>query len=63
LDKSGAFKAPIVTTIEPFKNFYPAENYHQNYYNDNPAQGYCYFVIKPKVEKFEKVFKEKLKKN
>ncbi len=63
LDKSGAYKAPIVTTVEPFKNFYPAENYHQNYYNDNPAQGYCYFVIRPKLEKFEKVFKDKLKKN
>ncbi len=62
LDKSGAWDAPIVTTIEPFKNFYPAENYHQNYYNDNPNQGYCRFVIRPKLEKFEKVFKEKLKK-
>ncbi len=62
LDKSGAWDKPIVTTIEPFKNFYPAENYHQNYYNDNPGQGYCRFVIQPKVEKFEKVFKNKLKK-
>lgn len=62
LDKSGAWDAPIVTTIEPFKNFYPAENYHQNYYNDNPNQGYCRFVIRPKLEKFEKVFKDKLKK-
>lgn len=63
LDKSGAWDKPIVTTIEPFKNFYPAENYHQNYYNDNQQQGYCYFVIRPKLEKFEKVFKDKLKKN
>lgn len=63
LDKSGAFKDPIVTTIEPFKNYYPAENYHQNYYNDNPNQGYCSFVIRPKVEKFEKIFKHKLKKD
>lgn len=62
LDKSGAWNAPIVTTVEPFKNFYPAENYHQNYYNDNPNQGYCRFVIRPKLEKFEKVFKAKLKK-
>ncbi len=61
LDKSGAFDAPIVTTIEPFKNYYPAENYHQNYYNNNTNQGYCRFVISPKLEKFEKVFKEKLK--
>ncbi len=63
LDKSGAWDRPIVTDIEPFKNFYPAENYHQNYYNDNQGQGYCRFVIAPKLEKFEKVFKDKLKKN
>jgi peptide-methionine (S)-S-oxide reductase len=63
LDKSGAWDNPIVTTLEPFKKFYPAEDYHQNYYNDNPGQGYCQFVIRPKVEKFQKVFKSKLKKN
>lgn len=63
LDKSGAWDKPIVTTIEPFKNFYPAENYHQDYYNNNQQQGYCYFVIRPKLEKFEKVFKDKLKKH
>ncbi len=62
LDKSGAWAKPIVTIIEPFKNFYPAENYHQNYYNNNQNQGYCRFVIAPKLEKFEKVFKDKLKK-
>jgi len=62
LDKSGAWDKPIVTDIEPFKNFYPAENYHQNYYNDNQNQGYCRFVIAPKLEKFEKAFKDKLKK-
>ncbi len=61
LDKSGAWPKPIVTVIEPFKNFYPAENYHQNYYNSNQNQGYCRFVIQPKLEKFEKVFKAKLK--
>jgi len=63
LDKSGAFDKPIVTTLEPFTIFYPAEAYHQNYYNNNTSQGYCQFVIRPKVEKFEKVFKSKLKKN
>lgn len=63
LDKSGAWDQPIVTAIEPYKNFYPAENYHNNYYNDNPNQGYCRYVIQPKVEKFERVFKHKLKKN
>ncbi|MEI8110955.1 MAG: peptide-methionine (S)-S-oxide reductase MsrA [Chitinophagia bacterium] len=62
LDKSGAWEQPIVTTIEPFKNYYAAENYHQNYYNNNTSQGYCRFVIAPKLEKFEKVFKDKLKK-
>ena len=63
LDKSGAFDNPIVTTLEPFTIFYPAEEYHQNYYNSNGSQGYCQFVIRPKVEKFEKVFKNKLKKH
>ncbi|MFN8305286.1 MAG: peptide-methionine (S)-S-oxide reductase MsrA [Ferruginibacter sp.] len=63
LDKSGAFDKPIVTTLEKFTVFYPAEEYHQNYYRNNPGQGYCQFVIRPKVEKFEKVFKNKLKKH
>lgn len=62
LNKSGAFDKPIVTTLEPFTVFYPAEAYHQNYYLNNTNQGYCQFVIRPKVEKFEKVFKSKLKK-
>lgn len=61
LNKSGAFTNPVVTTIEPYKNFFSAENYHQNYYNNNPDQMYCRFVIRPKLEKFEKVFKAKLK--
>lgn len=61
LDKSGAWDKPIVTAIDAFTKFYPAEDYHQNYYKDNPEQGYCQFVIRPKVEKFEKVFKNKLK--
>ncbi|MBX2925859.1 MAG: peptide-methionine (S)-S-oxide reductase MsrA [Chitinophagaceae bacterium] len=61
LDQSGAFANPIVTAIEPFKNFYAAEDYHQNYYRLNGKAPYCYFVIKPKLEKFEKVFKNKLK--
>jgi len=61
LDKSGAWDNPIVTEISPFKNFYSAEGYHQDYYENNPNQGYCAFVIAPKVEKFEKVFKDKLK--
>jgi peptide-methionine (S)-S-oxide reductase len=63
LDKSGAYPHPIVTTLEPFTKFYKAENYHQSYYNENGNQPYCQFVIRPKVEKFRKVFKDKLKKN
>lgn len=60
---SAAWSKPIVTTVEPLKNFYEAEDYHQNYYNQNGGQMYCRYVIQPKLEKFEKVFKNKLKKN
>lgn len=62
LDKSGVFKKPIVTEISPFSVFYPAEEYHQNYYALNPNQGYCQYVIRPKVEKFRKQYGAKLKK-
>lgn len=48
------FDKPIVTQIVPLAKFYPAEDYHQNYYRANPEQGYCRAVIRPKVEKFEK---------
>ena len=61
LNASGAFDQPIVTEITPYTNFYKAEDYHQNYYNQNGDQPYCRFVIQPKVEKFKKVFKDKLK--
>ncbi|MGE5106538.1 MAG: peptide-methionine (S)-S-oxide reductase MsrA [Sphingobacteriales bacterium] len=61
LDKSGAWSNPIVTEIVPAQAFYKAEDYHQNYYNENGSQPYCYFVIRPKLEKFQKVFKNKLK--
>jgi peptide-methionine (S)-S-oxide reductase len=61
LDRSKAFDNPIVTEISPFSNFYVAENYHQDYYNNNGSQPYCYYVIRPKLEKFNKVFKDKLK--
>ncbi len=61
LDSSGAYDAPIVTEIVPFEKFYPAEGYHQNYFNEHGAQPYCQFVIRPKVDKFKKAFKEKLK--
>jgi peptide-methionine (S)-S-oxide reductase len=61
LDAAGAWKDPIVTEISPFTGFYKAEDYHQNYYNENRYKPYCMFVIGPKLEKFEKVFKDKLK--
>ncbi len=61
LDKSGAFDNPIVTEISPYINFYKAEDYHQNYFNNNPNQPYCSIVIKPKLEKFYKIFHNKLK--
>ncbi len=61
LDASGAFDAPIVTEVTAYSNFYKAENYHQNYYNSHGMAPYCMFVIRPKVEKFKKVFKDKLK--
>ena len=60
LDTSGAWPNPIVTEISPFGKFYKAEGYHQNYFNLNTNQGYCQFVIVPKVEKFKEVFKDKL---
>ncbi|HTL82078.1 MAG TPA: peptide-methionine (S)-S-oxide reductase MsrA [Bacteroidia bacterium] len=53
---------PVVTEISPFVAFYKAEDYHQDYYSNNGEQGYCQYVIKPKVEKFREVFKDKLKK-
>lgn len=61
LDASGVFDAPIVTFIQPATVFYPAENVHSNYYQNHPAQPYCHFVIKPKLDKLKKVFAEKLK--
>jgi peptide-methionine (S)-S-oxide reductase len=61
LNESNAFGKPVVTEIVPFKEMYVAENYHQNYFNENGSQPYCNFVILPKVEKLEKVFKDKLK--
>lgn len=61
LNATEAFEAPIVTEIAPMGIYYPAEGYHQNYYSENPYQGYCQMVIRPKVEKFRKVFADKLK--
>lgn len=62
LNEEGVFDSPIVTEITAFDTFYVAEEDHFNYYNDNSSQPYCSFVITPKIEKLEKVFKDKLKK-
>jgi len=62
LDKENIWEKPIVTEISPFSLFYPAEDYHQNYYNTHTNHGYCQFVITPKLDKFKKVFANKLKK-
>src|ERR1700730_14584745 len=61
LDKSGAYKHPAVTEIVPFTNFYSAEQYHQNYYNDNRSQGYCSMIIDPKIKKLLKNYQSELK--
>lgn len=61
LDKAKVYKNPIVTQIAKAEVFYPAEDYHQNYYNLNSNQSYCAFVITPKLDKFQKVFRDKLK--
>lgn len=62
LTKENTFEKPIVTAISVATKFYKAEDYHQNYYNQNQSQGYCSYVITPKVEKVRKAFKDKLKK-
>ncbi len=61
LNESEIFNSAVVTEITPFTNFYPAENYHQDYFNQNGTQPYCQFVVKPKVDKLKKFFSERLK--
>lgn len=56
-----AFDAPIVTQIEPLKSYWPAEDYHQDYFLQHPNQGYCAFVVGPKVQKFQHAFSRWLK--
>ena len=63
LDESEAFDAPIVTEITKFDKFYPAEDYHQQYFAANSRAPYCRAVVKPKLVKFRKAFKDKLKVN
>ncbi len=62
LNEAHAFDNPVVTEIEPLKSFYPAEDYHQNYYKQNGHEPYCQFVARPKVEKVRALFGDKLKK-
>ncbi|PRD48563.1 peptide-methionine (S)-S-oxide reductase MsrA [Sphingobacterium haloxyli] len=61
LNDEGAYEKKIVTEISPYSKFYIAEDYHQDYYTNNMDEAYCQMVIKPKLEKFRKVFKGKLK--
>ena len=56
-DASGLWSNPIVTEISPIPTFYPAEDYHQNYYQSNPSQPYCTVIISPKIQKLKKEFK------
>ena len=60
LDESGVFDNKIVTEISDLPPYYPAEDYHQNYFNSHPDQGYCAFVVSPKVAKFRAQFKDLL---
>ncbi|QDS87513.1 Peptide methionine sulfoxide reductase MsrA [Rosistilla ulvae] len=63
LNKANAFPGgPAVTEISEAEIFYPAEDYHQDYFNQNPGQGYCQFVVAPKVKKFQEIFGDKAKK-
>ena len=61
LTREGLWPRPIVTEVTPFEAFYPAEDYHQDYFARNPYQGYCQAIIAPKVAKFRKMFVERLK--
>jgi len=62
LEEEKIYSGPIVTEITDFDAFYPAEDNHIDYFAENPNQPYCRMVVAPKVEKFEKIFKDKLKK-
>ncbi len=61
LDADGRFGAPIVTEVQPLARFWPAEDYHQGYFRTNPHQGYCAYVVNPKVQKFRQAFAHRLK--
>ncbi len=61
LEAEKIWDKPILTEIVPFTRFWPAEDYHRNYYNNNTSKEYCAIVITPKIEKFKKIFKDRLK--
>ncbi len=61
LEREGIWDDPIVTEVTPFEAFFPAEDYHQEYFENNPNQGYCRVVIAPKVAKFRKLYVDQLK--
>lgn len=61
LNLSKVFPSPVVTEVEPVRNYHPAEGYHQRYFEQNPGQGYCAVVISPKVDKFRRGFADLLK--
>ncbi len=61
MNSSNVFNKPVVTEISPFKKFYPAENYHQDYFENNSTKAYCQIVIVPKLKKFKEIFGAKLK--
>lgn len=61
VESEGYYSNPIVTEISPLKNYYPAENYHQNYFANNPNQGYCAAVIRPKLQKFMSKYSDLVK--
>lgn len=61
LNQNAVFDSPVVTEITSFSNFYEAEDYHQNYFNENGMQPYCQFVVRPKVDKLKTYFQSKLK--
>lgn len=62
LNTDNTFSAPVVTEVQPLDNYWPAENYHQDYFERNPHQGYCAYVVGPKVQKFLTTFSEHVKK-
>ncbi|HEY2256302.1 MAG TPA: peptide-methionine (S)-S-oxide reductase MsrA [Variovorax sp.] len=61
IGESKTYRSPVVTEVEPLANYSAAEAYHQDYFRNNPEQGYCAFVVGPKVEKFQKTFAARLK--